>query len=815
VREARGKPLAWKGKTVFDTRFSTRVGLGPVLQMGGPMRKNVMLRRPILCILGFAAALVIGTAFAEPPDAKSPSTATRELWVKGAEQVLAGNFSAAATTLEKFRQLEPDDSNAAMAAGWMKEAQALARNREQLRQRCYDHYVAEAQKAAREAKEGKILTTAKSDDHELPPASEEEADVQDATKLTKEVYKWGRALDFAQRAMSNAADEDVFRAEPWLKEIVENTLVEIAGFRAEDKWRDALALYDILLAVYPKNQEYKDGFDFCRKRAHLDFVYGAKNDWRADLRGVAPDAITEILSKLEDDYVEQVDFKKACTAGLEDLVLLAEAKSLTKTFPTLGDGDLTDSFANRVKALISRKVEPAARFGPKDVSGIVRSVLEANKDSIALPENVLVDTFVNGLLEPLDEFTNVVWPAEMEEFNKHTRGEFVGVGIQITQPEGSHVRVESPLEDSPAYYAGIKPGDLITEIDGKNTLDMTITQAVREITGEQQGSQVTLTIRDPLSGETRKVTLTRTKIKIRTVSGYHRDDAKPTGWDYFIDSESKIAYVSVSGFMDKTVDDLEQALKQLHREGCNGLILDLRFNPGGLLTSAVRMCELFMRENDPIVQTKGRDRSQNAEIRSRFGGEVNSVPIIVLVNEYSASASEIVAGALAGMKEACVVGARTYGKGSVQVLMPIEDNQAYLKLTTAHYYIADEDAADKWYLLHKKPDSKSWGVEPHVVVKVIPQETSKILRLRRERDLLKGKDQAEIPKEILERQPATTQPNPHLQEDDDPDTDPQLVAAVNIMRVKLLSKQPWAFAPRVERVASHDLNSRTRTSATP
>jgi carboxyl-terminal processing protease len=486
---------------------------------------------------------------------------------------------------------------------------------------------------------------------------------------------------------------------------------------------------------------------------------------------------------------------------LESLLILAQAKPLTKTFPTLGDDDLVDTFVTRIKGLIQRKIEPATKFSAKDVGSVFRSVLEANKDSVKLPESVLVDEFVAGLLEPLDEFTSVIWPSEVDEFNKHTRGEFVGVGIQITQPEGSCIRVESPLEDSPAYYAGVKPGDLITEVDGKSTLDMTINQAVREITGEP-GTQVTLTIKDSQTDEIRKLSLKRQKIKIRTVSGYRRDDSRPTGWDYFIDPENKIGYINVSGFMDKTVDDLELALKQLQNEGSRGLILDLRFNPGGLLTSAVRMCELFMRENDPIVQTKGRNRSQNTEIRSRFGQGSTPMPLIILVNEYSASASEIVAGALSGLKEACVVGTRTFGKGSVQNLIPIEDNQAYLKLTTVHYYVPDADLAEKWYLLHRKPESDSWGVEPHIVVKVIPQEITKILRLRRERDLLKGKDQAEIPKEILERQP-TTQPNPHLQEDENPNVDPQLVAALDVMRMKLISRQPWTLSPRQERVVTH------------
>jgi hypothetical protein len=179
------------------------------------------------------------------------------------------------------------------------------------------------------------------------------------------------------------------------------------------------------------------------------------------------------------------------------------------------------------------------------------------------------------------------------------------------------------------------------------------------------------------------------------------------------------------------------------------------------------------------------------------------MPLIVLVNEYSASASEIVAGALAGLKEACIVGTRTFGKGSVQNLIPIMDGQAYLKLTTAHYYVPDSDLPenDQWYLLHRRPAAETWGVEPHVLVKLIPQEIGKVLRLRRERDVLKGRNQAAVPEEILERRP-TSKPAEDFPEDPDPDVDPQLVMALNIMRMKLVSNQPWALAPRLERTLS-------------
>ncbi len=793
------------------------------------MQIHRAFRRLFVALVVGAVALGGSVAISDPGELRFASPTARELWCKGSDQVLAGDFAAAATTFEQVRKLEPKSAEIDSVLAWLRESELLTGSREDLRLRSYNHFVEEAKKAAELARSQTPI------EKKVEEANENQPDALGQTKTKEpvkngegqtkgdsqakgdgqtledgkaededekpEIHRWSKALDYAQRAITNAKDEDAFRAEPWLQEIVEKTLEEIEEYKSQNDWRDALVLYDILKALYPDNKAYEDGYDFCRKRAHFDFVYGSKNDWRANLRDVAPGVIEEILGRIEDDYVKEADFKALCTSGLRNLQMLAKSHSLTETFPTLGDADLVNSFVTQLDGLVQRRIEPAPRFRARHVMSVFRRALAANKDSLGLPEAVLVDEFVAGLLDPLDEFTAVIWPAEVDEFNKHTRGRFVGVGIQITQPFGQHVRVESPLEDSPAFRAGIKPGDLITEVDGKSTLDMTINQAVREITGEP-GTDVTLTILDSLTEEARKVVLTRQEIEIKTVRGYQRDESRTTGWDYFIDQGSKIAYVGVTGFMDKTVDDLDAAISQLRREGCRGMILDLRFNPGGLLTSAVEMCEVFLDDHSPIVQTRGREPSQNADIYSRRARGTNDMPLIILVNEYSASASEIVAGALAGLKEACVIGTRTFGKGSVQNLIPIADNQAYLKLTTAHYYIPDEDRPGKWYLLHREDDSKMWGVEPHVVVNVIPQEIRKILRIRRERDLLKGKDQESIPQEVLDRQP-TSQPNLHLQDDENPDIDPQISFAVNIMRIKLMSDQPWAMAPRVERVLSH------------
>ncbi|HWL93983.1 MAG TPA: S41 family peptidase [Phycisphaerae bacterium] len=812
-----------------------------------PFSLNRRFPTVILAAL-FAVVPVISVRAEETP--RFASAEAKELWIKGSDQILAGDFKAGVRTIEQVQEAEPGTQGVQSALNWMRDLQKLEKDRAAYRQAMYDHYVAKVHEYVNEAREGKpaqsdeakvstqenkrkTLTegeekvpvdgghvyikprlsekekAASKDDSDDSEQADEVDELGDEEALDDDAeefrYRWSRALFKAHDAMLILDDEEKFRSEPWLPEIVENTRQEIEISKNKNEWRDALTIYSVLQSIYPDNKEYKQGFDFCSKRAHLEFVYGdaKKTTWRIDLDGVTADALKEILVRIDDDYVEEPQLRKLCRDGVEHLRILAETESIAKTFPTLAERDLVARFVNRLDGQLKRQVDGSRRFSSRTLKDVFDSILEANAETIRLPEEVVVDEFVAGMLEPLDEFTSVIWPTEVAEFNKQTRGEFVGVGIQITQEIGKPVRVESPLEDSPAYNAGIKPGDFILAVEGKNTTKMTITEAVRNITGEP-GTTVVLTIKDGTTKEVRDVELLRDRIILRTVRGNLRDDNKPTGWDFTVDPDLGIAYVRVSGFMDKTVRDLEKALAQLDDENCRGIILDLRFNPGGLLNAARDMCDLFLPEDAPIVRTKGRDRGQNMVLRA--AGRRNRhrhVPMIVLVNEYSASASEIVAGALAGLKEACIIGARTFGKGSVQNLIPILDAQAYLKLTTAHYYVPDADIPgnDPWYLLHRKEGAKSWGVEPHIVVNTIPHETTKILRLRRERDLLRGKGQAgNIPKEVLERR-KTGSKEEKLPDDPNPDVDPQFVTALSVMRMKLMSDQPWALAPRAKRTA--------------
>ncbi|MCB9851770.1 MAG: S41 family peptidase [Phycisphaerales bacterium] len=753
-------------------------------------------------------------------DDRLASAEARRLWLKGADQILAGNFTSGTTTLKQALEVEPA-AQIRSALGWMDEARKVASQRATFRKQMYDYYVAKAMESAEKAR-----TAPETVPEPAPKKADTMVDVtnkpktdgdNDADELPQDdSFYWSRALLYAQSAMANAADEDTFRNEAWLGEIVGHVLKEIDEHKGREEWRDALALYDLLHELFPDNDDYKAGYDFCRKRAHLDFIYGKDSkDWKPALYDVSADAVFEIIDRINNDYVDEPNWRLLCSSAIDNLLILAETKTLDETFKSLDEKDLVARFTRRLEGYKSRDIEQNPDFSARHAKSVFRNVLAVNTETIDLPTEVIVDEFIAGLLDPMDEFTSVIWPSEVNEFNKQTRGEFTGVGIQITQEPGKPVRVESPLPDSPAYNAGIKPGDFITKVDGVSTIDMSINDAVRKITGVP-GTTVTLSILDENTQVERDVPLKRSQIKIRTVKGDTRDPSKPTGWNYIIDPQEKIGYIRVSGFMDDTVDDLRAALNQLHNENCRGLILDLRFNPGGLLTSAVDMCEVFLGTNARIVQTKGRSRHQNMELHAQKEKENFNLPMIVLINEYSASASEIVAGALSGLKEACVVGTRSFGKGSVQNLIPILGGRAYLKLTTAHYYVPDSDmpAGDQWYLLHRKEHAKTWGVEPHIKVDLIPQETAKVLRLRRERDLLKGKGQDLIPEEIVDRR-ASSEPPENFPEDAIPEVDPQLVAAMNVMRMKLASHQPWALAPRTVRTAANTKEMREIRDADP
>ena len=341
----------------------------------------------------------------------------------------------------------------------------------------------------------------------------------------------------------------------------------------------------------------------------------------------------------------------------------------------------------------------------------------------------LMEAAIRGLLDELDPYSNFISPEEIDRFKTSVESQFGGIGIQITHDRGL-LKVLSPLVGSPAYMAGIEAGDMIVEIDGKSTEGFTLDEAVKRMKGEP-GTSVKLTETLTLVTPTETLTISRQIIEVETVLGDKRDDKDQ--WNFMLDDEKKIGYVRLTAFSRHTADELETALKQLKSQGMKGFILDLRFNPGGLLKSAIEISDLFISEG-MIVSTKGRNTAERP-VTARKPGTFENFPMAVIVNRYSASASEIVSACLQDHKRAIVVGERTWGKGSVQNVIELEEGQSALKLTTAAYIRPSGKN------IHRYPDAKEtdqWGVMPDkgFDLKLPDEELSELVKVRRDRDLL-------------------------------------------------------------------------------
>ena len=280
----------------------------------------------------------------------------------------------------------------------------------------------------------------------------------------------------------------------------------------------------------------------------------------------------------------------------------------------------------------------------------------------------LVQGAVRGMLISLDPHSSYMTPEMYKEMQVETKGEFGGLGIQIGIKE-NHLIVIAPIEDTPAYAAGIQAGDYITKVNDSPTKDLTLMEAVQKMRG-QKGTTCTLTIiREGITSPL-IFTLTRDTIKIQSVRSRI--------------FEGTTGYIRITQFQESTPDDLSDALKSLKEKEIQGLILDLRNNPGGLLTAAVGVSEQFLESGKMVVSIKGRNGRQD-EYLARITGETFKFPMIVLVNQGSASASEIVAAALQDWGKAVIIGKTTFGKGSVQTILPLSDGSG-LRLTTAKYY---------------------------------------------------------------------------------------------------------------------------------
>lgn len=284
----------------------------------------------------------------------------------------------------------------------------------------------------------------------------------------------------------------------------------------------------------------------------------------------------------------------------------------------------------------------------------------------------LIESALNGMLASLDPHSGYLNQKSFEDMQVSTKGEFGGLGIELTMESG-WIKVISPIDDTPAYKAGIKAGDYITHVDDVAVLGMTLNEAVEKMRGKP-GTKIVLTIRREKEPEPLKITLTRAIIKINPVK-------------FEALKEDNVGYIRINSFSEKTAQDVKNALINIGKELQGkqaGYILDLRNNPGGLLDQGVAVADMFL-DSGEIVSTRSRNPEDTTRFVAKEGDEANGLPIVVLINSGSASASEILAGALQDHHRAVIVGVKSFGKGSVQTIIPVAGYGA-IRITTARYY---------------------------------------------------------------------------------------------------------------------------------
>ncbi len=342
----------------------------------------------------------------------------------------------------------------------------------------------------------------------------------------------------------------------------------------------------------------------------------------------------------------------------------------------------------------------------------------------------LMEAAIRGMLTKLDQYSNYIPPQDIRQFKSSVESEFGGIGIQVSAEDGI-LKVISPIVGSPAYRGGVMAGDIISQIEGKPTKGITIDEAIKKLKGKV-GTTVKITVKHPGDLGTEQVALKREIVRVDTVLGDTRDDKDK--WNFMLDDKEKIAYIRITSFSRRTTEELKAALETLTEKELKGLVIDLRFNPGGLLSSAIEISDMFVSEGR-IVSTKGRavpERVWDAHKKDTY----EDFPIAILVNHYSASASEIVSACLQDHERAVIIGERTWGKGSVQNIIQLEDGASALKLTTAGYR---RPSGKNIHRSKDAKDSDDWGVTPNegYEVKLKTAQIAAIVKARRDRDIVR------------------------------------------------------------------------------
>ncbi|MHC4926874.1 MAG: S41 family peptidase [Planctomycetota bacterium] len=594
----------------------------------------------------------------------------------------------------------------------------------------------------------------------------------------KQYDKLTKLFDLYEVSDPNTSEVDVFSQayDAW----IEGTDAQQQSLKKHTTFQKALD------AAYRKGTETYQGGDFTKAADHIRWViwFEENNDaYNAlDKKLERVNTITEFLKKdpcdetieryarvktetvakvfavLKANYVKAPGSRLMATAMVDQAAVLGDVlKSGPKGLLYTADPNACDAWtADIAKLSEDLKKTSAEPFDMLGLFAIQDMILVTNKQTLELPEGVILALTAESALAVLDSYTKVIWPDGVREFNKQITGQFGGVGFRISK-DGDAIRVTSLIPGTPAAKSSLKPDARITAVDGELTKDMSITCAVRKISG-LIGTSVTLTVTYPDSDKMELVTLTRAKIVLPTVEGSKQaSNGKTEGkWDYFLSADEKIGYLHLSNFTKDTVSQVKGTLKKLEDAGLAGLILDLRGNGGGLLTAATELADMFI-DKGVLLRSKGR-----SDRVSQWAATPDTVkrtyPVVILINGGSASASEIVAGVLGhqGYKRAVLVGDRSYGKGSVQEVIDLGPDAGKMKFTSAYYYLPNGKTVPNRDLLSRE-GRDDWGIVPDVSVPLYAFESKqmrKVNQARRDSEAeKKDEDKPSVTEQMIEADP--------------------------------------------------------------
>jgi carboxyl-terminal processing protease len=562
------------------------------------------------------------------------------------------------------------------------------------------------------------------------------------------------ALINAIDAQGQMDDAQAFLQIPQVLKLVTEAETKAGKTELEGNWLTALSLYRKLEMLYEPLPRYKTHIERITQRVRVISLYAPKRitelyklratttgetepppvaleaeTWQKRLVDVNLPILTGALRNAAMQHYSGVGYRELMVAAVESLKATLLTPGLEEAFPVLSDQNLQKAYVDYLDIVYNNLRQRRDRMSNADVATTLQRIFDQNEKTLKLPQEVLIYELTEGAMGKLDPFSAVIWPYEVDQFNRSTSGMFFGVGVQIALTN-NQLTVVSPLPDSPAHHAGIKPGDIITQVNGQATTNWTLDWAVKEITGPA-GSHVTLGIQRKGVKDTMSFDLERSKIQIHSIRGWDRDPQTPTGWNYYIDPDQKIAYIRVSQFIPRTPADFDAAINQMEGDrGVNAIILDLRFNPGGLMRRSVELANRFIRNGTILSTVDSQDHTTSLFPAKAHLARFPRIPLVVLINQGSASAAEIVAGALQDHQAGILVGSRSFGKGSVQDVYPMLANRAQMKITTLHYKLP------LGRIIHREPGAVQWGVDPDVPVKMTDQEVADAIEYRRDVDVI-------------------------------------------------------------------------------